>query len=197
MKCGSSLWPKGGVMECCQWHCSQRGCHAWSRCHARHWAVSAAACQQSCPYLFISHLSTETGLSTCWIARLGQAYVSVRVEQAWLLQRHVSQPSKVNCCSAATCTECGCKTCCTSGATRSRDVCSTASWRSTLASAFMANHVQAVSSDASCQHQTCSIILDGVCHSNSWPQFHVTSPLCEQLSLWEAETYVNGLSRSP
>jgi len=58
--------------------------------------------------------------------------------------------------------------------------------RVTLDSCSTANHLQALSYYASCQHQTCSIIHDGVCHSNSCTWFQVRSPLCKQLSLWAA-----------
>jgi len=61
----------------------------------------------------------------------------------------------------------------------------------TLASCSTANNLQALSYYASCQHQTCSVIHDGVCHSNSCTWFQVTSPLCKQLSLWAAMYMLN------
>jgi len=177
---GKDLYYWSQIASCCQRHCSSHRCRVWPRCHARQWAVNAATCQQSCLDLFLPHWSTETGLSTSSIGRRSQAYVSIRVEQAWLLQRCVSQPDKVNYCTTPTRTECGSRTCFTCWATRSHDVCSTTS---TLAPCSTANHLQAVSSDASCQHQMYSVILDGVCHSNSCTRFKVTSLLYKQLLL--------------
>jgi len=76
------------------------------RYHSTLFMVWMPCAISGCLDLFLLEPSIETGLSTSWIGCHCQAYVSICVEQAWLLKCRVSQPTKVNYCFTATHTEC-------------------------------------------------------------------------------------------
>jgi len=135
-------------------------------------------------HIFLSHLTTEEGVSYSRGRDHCQSCIGVHSKQAGLLQHGTSKPTSLYCCTITACSKCRCITPQRPPTKRSRDVSSS---RPTLAPNQASCHIYIVCTDAPGAYRQQSVVSLRSCDGHSQYTVPEATSICGHKSLFTTQ----------